>query len=139
MRDQAVIFIPPTIERDGLYAQECMSYVVGRGYKLCAIFGDWNDVDLFLGRNGARVVVVVARAEHRSDRPAEIAGERTQVIKRRSAAVGRCTVPTYCTDAPDPGTRLAAYREGYADGYVDCLTIRGTDEPPLPPVDPNLN
>jgi hypothetical protein len=67
-RDNAVIFVPPTLSLDGLYTRECISYVLGRGYQLAAIIRDWGQIDRMLqaGRAG---VVVVAREEHRAGAP----------------------------------------------------------------------
>lgn len=134
MKNSAVIFIPPNLSLDGEYAQECIAYVLHRGYRLAAIFRSWDDVDTSLILNTAQVVVV-ARGEHRGDRPAEVAApraERTQVIAYRNSAVGRCSVfrSNRFNEAPVPVPELrrsAIYREGYADGFVDALTLGGQD------------
>lgn len=122
-RVRAVIFVPPGLSLDGHYAAQCVAYVLNRGYQLAAIFRDWGEVDAFLSLNGAQVVVV-ARGEHRGDRQAEVVGERTEIITWRIPAVGRCSVQPNRSEVPSPG-EIAAYRAGYGDGYVDCLTVSG--------------
>jgi hypothetical protein len=118
----AVIFIPPNLSLDSLYAEECIAYVISRGYQLAAIVRDWADVDTSL-IIGTAQVVIVARNEHRGNRPAEVAGEQTQIIERRNGAIGRCSVER-------PRNELVgAYRSGYTDGFVDCLTLRRNPPP----------
>jgi hypothetical protein len=63
MRDSAVIFVPPTLSLDGIYAQNCISYALGRGYQLAAVIRDWRQIDQML-QDGRAGVVVVGRGEH---------------------------------------------------------------------------
>ena len=100
-----------------------IAYVIARGYLLAAIFRDWVDVDLSLSLNRAQVVV--ARNEHRGDRPAEVVGERTQIIDRDTSAVGRCSVERSRNEL------AGVYRSGYADGFLDCLTLRRNHPPEM--------
>ncbi len=121
-RIYAVIFIPPDLSLDSLYAEECIAYVVERGYCLAAIFRTWADVDASLILNTAQVVVV-ARNEHRGDRPAEVVGEKTQAIERHAGAVGRCSVERPRNEVVGP------FRPGYPDGLVGCLALRRNPPP----------
>lgn len=55
MVQRAVIVIPPQLSLDSLYARECITYALDRGYQLAAIVRDWNDVDII---NAAQTVIV---------------------------------------------------------------------------------
>ncbi|GGN40605.1 hypothetical protein FHR83_006999 [Actinoplanes campanulatus] len=59
----AVIFIPPSISLDSIYATQCVEYALQRGYRLTAIIREWSVVEHYLC-SGSAMVVVVARHEH---------------------------------------------------------------------------
>jgi hypothetical protein len=84
MRDSAVIFVPPTLSLDGIYAQECILYVLNRGYQLAAVIRDWRQIDRML-QDGRAGVVVVGRGKHGSGEELErsMPADITQSLPRQ--------------------------------------------------------
>lgn len=139
----AIIFVPRDHPLDHRFVEACMGHVARRGYRLFEILRDWDAVDARLGSGAAQVVVVATRT-HRAgevDRVEVVDEERTRVIRQRNSAVGR----RWVADSPTPlnipqfgdsdaslRVEVAAYRSGYADGYVDCATVKSNAAKPPP-------
>jgi hypothetical protein len=122
----AAMFIPPDIPWDGSYARNCHAHVTRRDYHLVAILRTWDELDQVVRDHGVEVVVFAAPAR----RPKDIGNETTRILRQRNAAVGRHRPPA--THALDEAARIidqakvmefeiAAYRIGYADGFVDSI------------------
>lgn len=142
---RTIIFSPPDQPYERERVTEKLAHVRRRGYSVLAVVRDWTLVELALASRRAQVVLF---AYPGNSEPGEF--ERTVRIHPAPVELRAPTwrppgqpatqpepVPTASTtlvlELPEVDCRLdemaairvAAYREGYADGFVDCLTIGG--------------
>lgn len=122
---EAVVYIPEDIECDeGLYARLGVAHIERRGNRLLGVIRDWAHV---LRLAGGGVVVVFAKREHcppATNVRREYVGEETT---RLIPFVANGEVPGRRTGNDGGGVmvgEVAAYRSGYADGFVDSATLR---------------
>jgi hypothetical protein len=121
----AFVYVPPGTADYALYAQEGVTHIERRGYRQAGVLLDWSQVEQILAE-GAATVVVFARRTHSSAEWAstglrtEFVGEETRrlAVPTQARAVSRRTTPGSLAN------EVAAYRSGYADGYVDSATLR---------------
>lgn len=124
---EAVVYVPDDVERDdGLMARRGVAHVERRGYRFIGVLRDWSHV-IRLAREGV-VVVFAGRAHSASP---HVAGIRREFVGEETCAlipllvngeiIGR---PAGHDGASSMVNEVAAYRSGYADGYVDSTTLR---------------
>jgi hypothetical protein len=128
---EAVVYIPEDVERDdGLMARRGVAHVERRGYRFVGVLRDWSHV-IRLAREG--VVVVFARRAHSASTHA--AGMRREYVGEETCALipftanGETIGRSAGHDGPSSMVNeVAAYRSGYADGYVDSATLRSAQQ-----------
>ena len=124
---KAIVYIPPDVSLGSSDTHEHVAYAVRRDYDMPTICRSWSVAHGLLLAGWAQVIIL-AHGEHGADR-GEAAGEVTRILQRRPTAVGRHSPPAEACQIAGQAQRLdaeiAAYRAGYADGFVDCVTLRG--------------
>lgn len=113
----AIVYIPPDIPGDALCAHQGVAHIARRGYRLAGVLRDPDHVRHILTRGLAEIVVFASRT-HSVDWAGlarEFVGEET----RRLAVRSNRRDPTGSL-----ANEIAAYRSGYADGFVDSVTLR---------------
>jgi ABC-type sugar transport system substrate-binding protein len=101
----AIIFSPG----DPTSAREALAHIQRRGYTSVSFASNWDAVDAALAGGRANVVVFASGT-------------------RRAADGGQPSGAALMRPRGEDGASQAvdSYREGYADGFVDCLTIKGS-------------
>jgi hypothetical protein len=126
--EAAVVYIPEDVESDdGLMARRGVAHVERRGYRFVGVLRDWSHV-IRLAREG--VVVVFARRAHSASPHA--AGMRREYVGEETCALIPFAANGEITGRHDGANSMvnevAAYRSGYADGYVDSATLRSAQQ-----------
>lgn len=109
----AFVYVPPDTAEGALYAHEGVTHIERRGYRFAGILRHLDHVQHIIDRRAAEVVVFARRA-HRAAAwsttglRSEFVGEETRRLNRPGSLANE----------------VAAYRSGYADGYVDSTTLR---------------
>jgi hypothetical protein len=123
----AFVFVPPGIPSDGHYAREGVTHIERRGYRFAGVLRDPDHVEQFLDQ-GTAEIVVFARTVHRT---AEWAGTglRQEVVGEETRRLTPLPPQAHPLNRRgfEPGSldnEVSAYRRGYADGYVDAVTMR---------------
>ena len=117
----AIIYIPPGHPLDAQLVLSCMGHVIRRGYWLHTVLRDWDAVANCLAAGAAQVVVLATRTHRAGDGEwvDVVDEEATRILRQRNSAEGRHLAPGATLNG-----EVAAYRSGYADGYVDCATLK---------------
>lgn len=117
---EAVVYVPDELDRDdALYARQGIAHAERRGYRLVGVV---RNVKLALSLAAEGAVVVLAKQAHakllNSGVKHELVGEETsglipfimngEIVGRHRGLAGEVT----------------AYRSGYADGFVDSVTLQ---------------
>lgn len=149
MHTVSIVFVPADDPLDGTFAKRCLGYIDRQGHTFHALLRDWNTVVAKLDAGEANCVVFATRKHYRHGNVsrAEFAdGETTQVIRQRNAAVGRHRAPGIeaahrsMTNLLTLNAEIDWYRrghnegrrDGYADGFVDCLRLKAEREQESP-------
>lgn len=59
----AVIYLPPAVALDSMWARQCLAHIERRGYHLLSVVSVWADA-LTMTRGGQAQVIVFARQDH---------------------------------------------------------------------------
>lgn len=117
---EAVIYIPDELDQDdALYARQGIAHAERRGYRLLGVVRNAKHV-LSLAAGGA-MVVLAKQAHAKLLRPEinhELVGEETSGLVpfiMNGEIVGRHA---------GFANEITAYRTGYADGFVDSVTLQ---------------
>lgn len=119
---EAVIFVPDDLDGDdALYARQGIAHAERRGYRLAGVVRNVKHA-LSLAAEGA--VVVLAKQAHvkllKTGVKHELVGEETCGLipfMKNGELTGR-------QGANQIVSEVAAYRSGYADGFVDSVTLQ---------------
>lgn len=127
---RAVIYVAPHARDDQQLATVAMQRARDRGYEPYALLRNWRHVEEMLATGLASVVVYGSPVDNATEVTTDLTAVRRN--QRRHDAAGSRSTRRRVTSG------VTHYREGYADGYVDCLTIMGrtggpeTDSPISP-------
>jgi len=116
----AVIYLPDDVEDDrGLLARRGIAHAERRGYRLVGVL---RDLALVLRLASEGTVVVLAKRAHWPSRQA------TAGVKRELVGEETCGLIPFIVNGEIVHravvNEVMAYRSGYADGYVDSVTLQ---------------
>lgn len=125
MQQRAVIYVPPDRVVEEEFAARFWYHCAKRGYELYGVLRDWAMVERTLANSDIQIVVMPSPEGRDACRRATAAlddSATVRLVRPRQAVVGEAQ---QIVDEAGHSTReILAYRNGYAEGYVDCATVR---------------